>query len=519
MTPVDTHIAGPGRPMVSTPRLRKRRFIWPGAMILLTVAGITILVRIAGTDSIAVHLYYLPIMYAGYMFGDLGAIAVSLLSTLLCGPWMPARYELDKPLQQAPADMIVRMCTFYVVGLAASRASLELRRRAQEAHLLYEVARSITSTLRLNEVLALITESAMKVMNAKGSVIRLLDAETDELVPKAMSGLSAEYWQKGRVVGTASPVNRKALEGHPVQILDVTAEEGFQYPEAAKVEGLSSVLTVPLRAKSGTCGVLRVYAARKKRFTPAEIELLTTFADQAAVAIENAELYEDIRRNYYETVRALTTAVEAKDAATYKHSERVTTLSDALAQAMGMGEADREMLRFGCILHDIGKIGVQDEALEARDDFETPEQVFYKMHPLIGASILQPIGFLEDALPIVKYHHEQWDGEGFPEGLSGRQIPLGARIAAIADLFDRTQRPGGSSGFALSTRDALQAVVSRAGSAFDPEIVGKFHKMMLSDNPLAGVAPADPLAPARAGDADPGAAHEPDDASVARDDE
>ena len=507
--------------MVSTPRLKKRRFIWPGAILVLTMAGITLLVRIAGTDSIAVHLYYLPIMYAGYVFGDLGAIAVSLLSALLCGPWMPARYELDKPLQQAPGDMIVRMCTFYVVGLAASRASLELKRRAQEAHLLYEVARSITSTLRLNEVLALITESAMKVMNAKGSVIRLLDPQTDELVPKAMSGLSDDYWQKGRVVGTASPVNRQALDGHPVQILDVTAEEGFQYPEAAKAEGLSSVLTVPLRAKSGTCGVLRVYASRRKRFTPAEIELLTTFADQAAVAIENAELYEDIRRNYYETVRALTTAVEAKDAATYKHSERVTALADRLAEIMGLSEIEREMVRFGCILHDIGKIGVHDEALEARDDFETPEQVFYRMHPLIGVSILQPIGFLEDALPIVKYHHEHWDGTGFPEGLSGRQIPLVARIVAVADFFDRTQRPAGASGHALPTREALHAVVSRAGSVFDPEIVGKFHKMMISDDRLADGTSDGPPA---AHQADAGGAGQPhadadDDASPAHGDE
>lgn len=452
--------------------------LWPALIIAAAVAGITILVRIAGTDSIAVHLYYLPIIYAGYVFGDYGAIFVSLFSTLLCGPWMAARYELDKPIMQTPADMLVRMCTFYVVGLAASRAYLELKRRASESHMLYEVARSITSTLRVHEVLDLIAQSARQVMDAKGCVIRLLDEETDELVPAAMSGLSQEYWQKGKVVGAASPVNGRALTGEAVQILDVTQEEGFQYPEAAHAEGISSVLTLPLRTKSGTCGVIRIYARRRHRFAEQEIQLLTTFADQAAVAIENAELYEDIRRNYYETVRALTTAVEAKDAATYKHSERVSELADRLAEVMGLDTDEREMLRFGCILHDIGKIGVHEEALEARDT-ETPEQIFYEMHPLIGASILQPISFLESAIDIVKYHHERWDGNGFPEKLKGKDIPISARIVAVVDAFDRIQHAAGRGVKTLATRPALLEIVSRAGSEFDPEIVGKFHKMML----------------------------------------
>ena len=452
--------------------------LWPALIIAATVAGITILVRIAGTDSIAVHLYYLPIIYAGYVFGDYGAIFVSLFSTLLCGPWMAARYELDKPIMQTPADMLVRMCTFYVVGLAASRAYLELKRRASESHMLYEVARSITSTLRVHEVLDLIAQSARQVMDAKGCVIRLLDEETDELVPAAMSGLSQEYWQKGKVVGAASPVNGRALTGEAVQILDVTQEEGFQYPEAAHAEGISSVLTLPLRTKSGTCGVIRIYARRRHRFAEQEIQLLTTFADQAAVAIENAELYEDIRRNYYETVRALTTAVEAKDAATYKHSERVSELADRLAEAMGLDTDEREMLRFGCILHDIGKIGVHEEALEARNT-ETPEQIFYEMHPLIGASILQPISFLESAIDIVKYHHERWDGTGFPEKFKGKDIPLSARIVAVVDAFDRVQHAGGRGVKTVAARAALLEIVSRAGSEFDPQIVGKFHKMML----------------------------------------
>ena len=161
---------------------------------------------------------------------------------------------------------------------------------------------------------------------------------------------------------------------------------------------------------------------------------------RAAVAIENAELYEDIRRNYYETLRALTTAIEARDPTTYNHSERVTQLADRLAVHIGMGADEREILKFGCILHDIGKIGIEESAMEARDPHDR-EQVFYRMHPLIGRSILQPIGFLADALPTVVSHHENWDGTGFPEHLAGESIPFHARICAIVDSYERLRNP------------------------------------------------------------------------------
>lgn len=461
-------------------RPKRSSIIWRIIALIAALIAITMLVRLSGTDSIAVHLYYLPIIYAGYYFGDYGAILASLLASFLCGPFMPARYtDQGEFVRQEPATILVRMCMFYVVGLAASKAALELKRRASEAQHLYEVAHSITGSLRLNEVLDLITASAVDVMNAKACSIRLLEQDTGELVPAAMSGLSDDYWNKGKVSPEESPVDRRALQGEPVQILDVT-ENGFQYPEAAREEGITSVLTVPLREKEETSGVIRVYARHRRRFSDREIELLHAFADQAAVAIENARLYEDIRKNYYETVKALTTAVEARDSATYNHSERVTELADRVAEAMGLSEQEREMLRFGSILHDIGKIGVQEEALDARyDDSEMTEQVFYRMHPLIGTSILQPIGFLQDVLPVVKYHHEAWDGSGFPEGLQGKEIPLYARIVAVVDSYDRLQNPTAGERNAMSTREAVSEIVAEAGTKFDPEIVGKFHKLII----------------------------------------
>jgi putative nucleotidyltransferase with HDIG domain len=440
-----------------------------------------------------VHFYYIPIMYAAYRFGDYGAIMVSLLCAALNGPWMPAAITSDGPVPQGQWDIILRSLIFYVIGIASSRISLELKRRIYEANTMYEVARSITSTLRIRQVLNLIAQHAVQVMEARACVIRLLDRSSGELELAAQSGLSDTYADKGPVSLDASELDQIVMDGNVMQISDVSTDPRFQYPVEARLEGLAAVLSVPLTSKEEPRGVIRIYSARRRRFRNREIELLQAFARQAALAIENAELYEDIRRNYYETVRALTIAIEAKDSAVYSHSERVTELADKLAHAMGMGEEDVEYLRFGCILHDIGKIGVAETAMDAREQ-EGEGALFYRMHPLIGRSILAPIGFLDAILPVVVSHHEWWNGGGFPEGLAGNDIPRLARIVAICDRYERLVNPGlGSRRVGLSPREAVETILGEAGTRFEPEIVAAFHRAMsASGETKPAVLPAGP---------------------------
>lgn len=449
-------------------------------LLALSLAGITVLVYIGGTDSIAVHLFYLPIIYAGVVFGDYGAFLVGMLAALACGPWAPSQITPEGPVRQDLVPILLRVCVFFVIGFAASRTSYELRRRATEAHTLYEVARSVTSTLRLRQVLDLITRHSMTVMNAKASSIRLLNEETGELDLAATAGLDQEYWQKGPVSVPESPVDRQVLSGEAEQVYDVRTDPRFQYPEAARQAGLTSILTVPLQTKDKVLGVVRVYAKTKRRFSPREVELLTAFAHQASVAIENAELYEDIRHNYYETVRALTRAIEAKDSATYSHSERVTHLTDELAREVGMTEEQRELLRFGSILHDVGKIGVEMQpGIHVEAD---PDQVFYQMHPLIGRTILSAVGFLSPVLPVVVHHHESWDGSGFPQGLTGADIPYEARIVSICDAYDRLVNPRTSGESSLSPKEAAARIVDEASSKFDPTLAAAFRRVMRANH-------------------------------------
>ncbi len=458
----------------------KRSTLLPLIAIVISMLAITVLVALGGTQSIAVHFFYLPIVYAGFVFGDYGAIAASLWAAFLCGPWMPARIEPAGTevtrIMQSPWDIALRAGIFYVLGIFASRVSGALRRRTSEAETLYEVARNISSSLRLREVLDAIVNHAVAVMDARACSIRLLDEESGELKPEASAGLSEQYWDKGPVTVEGSELDRRVLAGEAVAILDAQKDPLFQYPEAAREEGLTSVLSSPLRSKEKTLGVIRMYAHRRRRFRRHEVELLSAFADQAAIAIENAQLYEDIRQNYYETVRALTIAIEARDSATYSHSERVTELADELAAELGMSEQERELLRFGAILHDIGKIGVGEQVLDSRDG-PLEDQMFYRMHPLIGRSILQPIAFLAPVMSVVVHHHERWDGQGFPEGLSGEDIPYRARLVAVVDAYERAVHPTESPS-PVSPQEALHQVVAGAGTAFDPEIVAAFARMM-----------------------------------------
>jgi putative nucleotidyltransferase with HDIG domain len=430
-----------------------------------------------------VQFFYVPIICAGFFLGDLPAILVAVIAALACGPLMAANYATDPPTEQTPYDIILRTLFFYVIGLASAWASRAIRQRAAEFQTLYEVAQSITSSVRLDHVLDVIVNSALKVIDARAAIIRLLNPEKTELRMAAVAGLSKSYQDKGPVLVARSELDRRVLNAHHAVVSNVQRDPGWQYPGAAAEEGLRSVLTVALRTATDVKGVIRIYAHVQRPFTRGEVELLTAFANQAAIAIENAELFEDIRQGYYETVRALARAIEAKDPATLGHSERVTELVTPLARAMGHSEDDVELIRFVTVLHDIGKIGVSEHILEEARELTSADELFIRMHPMIGKSILEPVEFLRPVLDIVLHHHERWDGAGYPEGLAGPDIPELARIVAVANAFDNLVHPTDGS-IPVAEEDALREIVRGAGTQWDPKVVAEFNKLRRQGMPM-----------------------------------
>ena len=219
-------------------------------------------------------------------------------------------------------------------------------------------------------------------------------------------------------------------------------------------------------------GVIRIYTKDGYRFSHTERQLLGAFATQAAIAIENANIFETTRHNYANTVRALSRAIEAKDPATLGHSERATELALQAGRHLKLSKEQLEALEFGGLLHDIGKIGVdQSSMLPAAAG--SPEEMIMRLHPLIGKSILEPVEFLRPAIDVVLYHHERFDGAGYPEGLVGERIPRLARLFAVANVYDIITS-GSREETSLSPAAAIARLRHFAGSELDPAMVEAF---------------------------------------------
>jgi HD-GYP domain-containing protein (c-di-GMP phosphodiesterase class II) len=454
---------------------RNWRAILVGAGVSLSLVLITWLVYLdGGTASGLIHLYYVPIVAASYFLDDLGGIIVAFAAAILAA-LLPVR--LPEEPSQPVEHMVIRGAVFYFIGIMTARLFAKLRERREEATSLLEVSRLVNSSLRPTEVLRTIAETAVHITAAKACFIRLLGRERNELLPAASYGLSLDFLGGRPLRVSDSGVYREVIAGRGVTILDVRADPRYVLREQAEREGLVSLLAIPLKRGGTVFGILGVYSGTRHQWSRRERRLLQAFAEQASIAIHNARLHDDLRRNYWETVSALARAIEAKDPYTAGHSQRVTDYALQLGRARGFSTEEMESLRFGATLHDIGKIGITDEALAHSGHLDMTDEVMDRMHPLIGMSILQPVEFLAPALGAVRYHHERWDGKGYPEGLAGDAIPLFARMIAIASFYD-TRQSGSPGRPGLTPREALDEVRRMAGTAFDPELAELFVRTL-----------------------------------------
>ena len=215
-------------------------------------------------------------------------------------------------------------------------------------------------------------------------------------------------------------------------------------------------------------------------FRRSELRLLNSMAEQIAVVITNSDLYRDLERFVINMVKSLVFAIEAKDDYTRGHSERVCRYSLLMAERLGLDEEQKKVLQWASILHDSGKIGIPESILNKPKGLEDEEYQIIKNHPMKGHTILEPLEQLASSLPGMLHHHERYDGTGYPQGLKGKEIPLEARIIAVADTFDaitsdRAYRP------AKSPEDALAAMQEVAGSQLDPDLVKVFKEVYTQD--------------------------------------
>jgi HD-GYP domain-containing protein (c-di-GMP phosphodiesterase class II) len=206
------------------------------------------------------------------------------------------------------------------------------------------------------------------------------------------------------------------------------------------------------------------------------MKLLGAASSHMAIFLENAGLYDDLNAMFLGTLEALTASIDAKDRYTCGHSRRVALLTRQLAHAAGLDEATVARMHIAGLVHDVGKIGISEQLLCKPGELTTAEYAAIREHPRIGYRILRDIPRFEDIVEGVLHHHERWDGSGYPEGLAGDEIPLVARLIALADAFDamcsnRTYRS------AMDCKDVLEELAKSSGEQFDPELVPLFLEL------------------------------------------
>lgn len=353
-------------------------------------------------------------------------------------------------------------------GLEKQRLSAE-NLRLKEALSLYKVSEAIAASLSLDEVLATVADSGLGELKADVLTTWLSDGEGGFFERQSVR---AEGFDAPLKLGRLDPEEmRKHFVADSI-LLEHGARATRFFAEMPEIPP-ASVVAVPLRMQQGLLGwVAALSFTKTKRFDEGQRKMLSIIGSRAGAAIENARLYEDLRATFRQTIQGLAKAIDKMDRYTAGHSDRVAIYATYLSRRLGLDEGTVEIVRQAALLHDIGKIGCVLN-LNKPGKLSQEEYEVFKKHPSFGRDILEPIRFLNPLVPAVHLHHEMWNGRGYPLGLAGKDIPLLARIIAVADAYDamtsdRAYRR------ALPHEIAIAELERCAGVQFDPDIAHLF---------------------------------------------
>jgi HD-GYP domain-containing protein (c-di-GMP phosphodiesterase class II) len=350
-----------------------------------------------------------------------------------------------------------------------------LRRKIKRLETLIDTSMIFSGILDIDELLDTVMQKAEEVMEAEASSVFRIDEKRNELYFVTARGEKGKEAKEIRVPMGKGIVGWVAEHGMPLLVPDVKKDRRWFKGVDEKTKWVTrSILAVPLVAKGRVIGVAEVLNKKgNRRFDKSDLELFVALSNQIAIAVENASLYSDLDKLFLSSIRAIVEAVDAKDPYTRGHSGRVVEYALELGRAV---TRDKEMLKeieISSILHDVGKIGIPDRILGKPGRLTRREQKYMERHPEFSAAILEPIEMLRKLTMNILHHHERLDGNGYPEGLKGKKIPLIARIICIADAFDAmtTDRPYRRR---KSRKAALRELLRNRGTQFDPRLVRIF---------------------------------------------
>jgi putative nucleotidyltransferase with HDIG domain len=347
-------------------------------------------------------------------------------------------------------------------------------RKIEQLNALIEMTALINSTLDTREIRKRAIEAATRLLDTETGSLLLIDRESGDLFFEVALGEHGERLKEVRLKRGQGIAGWVAEHGEPVVIHDVNSDERFFKGADEKSSFVTkNMVCAPVKTKEKTLGVLQAVNKKNGSFDDADVEILKALSNQVAVAVENANLYEELKEAFYGTAHALAETIEKRDPYTGGHTKRVMNYSLAIGRSLGISESEREELKLAAILHDIGKIGVRDNVLLKEGRLDPEEIDMMNMHSKFGAEILGHVRQLKDVIPGVRGHHEKYDGSGYPDGLKANDIPFIARIIAVADTFDAmtTDRPYRKG---LTVETAFGELKKHSGRQFDPDVVDAF---------------------------------------------
>ena len=334
----------------------------------------------------------------------------------------------------------------------------------------------LAGTLDRQRVLELALQHAERLCRAETGSIWELDEERGELFFRVVRGRVAGRIRDLRVPLGAGVVGAVAASGEPALVADVDRDPRWRGEAAAEFR-TRGLLAVPLVARGRVIGVLQLLnPVGREAFDGDDLRRLRLFAGPLAHALENARLHEAQKRQFLDTVTALAEAVEKRDPYTGGHIHRVVCYSLLLGRELGLDRAELERLWVGAALHDIGKIAIPDAVLRKEGPLDAEERATMDRHTHEGAQIVARVRSLRALVPVVRSHHERIDGGGYPDGLAGEEIPLAARIVAVADTYDamtsdRPYRRG------LGPEAAADEIARHAGRQHAPEVAAALARL------------------------------------------
>jgi response regulator RpfG family c-di-GMP phosphodiesterase len=332
---------------------------------------------------------------------------------------------------------------------------------------IFDIAKSLSSVLDVDALLKRIGSAGERLLGAEASCLMLLDDDKQTLSFKVSPGEKGGIAQKlklkiGQGIGGTVAQDRKSLV-----VNDAAKDPRFDV-QMDKITGFvtRSIIGVPLLVENDLIGVMEVMNKKSGVFTDEDRSALESLASLAAVSISNAKQAEDQRNFFVHGIEIFVSAIESKEPKLSGHSWAVAQLSTRIGKHMGLEGQEYRNLYYGALLHDIGLLGIKDGFSLAEGVITSRDREPDSSHPRIGADMVRDIGLLKGAEPVIRHHHENFDGTGYPDGLSGEQIPAGARIVAVAEAVEEMRLSG------LPDERVRQLLKLGQETRFDPLIVG-----------------------------------------------